>query len=156
MNTEKLVNGIKDKVEADIIKLPIDKAIDLSIYDNVIFASGIYFGKPAEEIEQIINCLNPQDMKNKNAFYFLTSGSNNKKYLRNALNHLKCKGFLSVEGCSINGYDTNGIFKYIGGISKKHPAQKEIEQCISIYKKHIKSLTGLISAGNNNEGKNTT
>ena len=134
MNTEKLVNGLKIKVEADIIKLPSDEAIDLSIYDNVIFASGIYFGKPAEEMEQIINCLNPQDMKNKNAYYFLTSGSNNRKYLRNALNQLKYKGFLSVEGWSIKGYDTNGIFKYIGGISKNHPTREEIEQCISICK----------------------
>ena len=68
-------------------------------------------------------------MKGKKAFIFSTAGINvpfiNHRKLRSAL---RKKGFEIVGEFSCRGWDTNGWLEKIGGISKGHPNEKDLER----------------------------
>lgn len=130
-NTEKLVNSTKN---ADIYNINDIKDIDFSQYDLVGFASGIYMGKFHNSITDFIKKhLNEL----KDVFLVYTSGSNNEKYGVNLKKELENSGLNVLGVYSCKGFDTYGPFKLIGGISKNHPDQTDMDK----FKKFIDKLS---------------
>jgi len=128
-NTEKVVKIMASVLEADLLKPDeIDKKI-LFDYDLIGFGSGIYFGKHHKRLLDFINSLPPL---NKKAFIFSTKGGTptwlNHKKLRKKLIE---KGFNIVGEFSCKGFDTFGMLKYIGGINKNRPNEKDLEKAKS-------------------------
>ena len=121
-NTENLVKNTKG---IDIYKINEKNSIDLSKYDLVGFASGIYMGKFHKNIVDFIN-KNSKELKN--IFLVYTSGSGIKGYGRNFQKELKKIGLNVIDVFSCKGFDTYGIWKLIGGIAKNHPNKKDIER----------------------------
>ncbi len=102
---------------------------DLSSYDMIGFASGIYFSKFHQSMLKFAEKNLPDDKK---VFLICTyGGSANYKSIEQILN----KKHASVEGkFECKGYDTFGPFKLVGGIAKGHPDDKDIQYAVEFVK----------------------
>lgn len=123
-NTEKIVNEFIDVLNCESISASEVYKIKLDNFDVIGLGSGIYLGK---HHKNILNIAETMDLKGKSIFVFSTSGSGKIKYNSKLINILKDKNVNVVGNFSCKGYDTYGFFKYIGGISKGHPNEKDIE-----------------------------
>ncbi|MCO6040985.1 flavodoxin family protein [Thermococcus alcaliphilus] len=126
-NTEKIVKAIAEVLNAELVKPWEVKPEELLKYDLIGFGSGIYYWKHHRALFKLID--NLPEVKGKKAFIFSTAGINipfiNHRKLRRALRR---KGFEIVGEFSCRGWDTNGWLEKIGGISKGHPNEKDLER----------------------------
>ena len=119
-NTQRLVASCAN---VDIYKFNEIQDIDLTKYDLVGFASGIYFGKFHKAIYEIINNHLSQL---HNIFLVYTSGSGLKSYGKKQSKKLRQLGLNVVAFYSCKGYDTYGPWKLFGGVAKNHPNDSDI------------------------------
>ncbi|EYE89134.1 flavodoxin [Fervidicella metallireducens AeB] len=124
-NTKKIVNEFQKILNCDICSAVEAKQICFDNYDIIGLGSGIFHGK---HHNNIFNIAESTDFKNKKTFVFSTSGTGNIKYNNKLINVLKNNNADIVGNFSCKGYDTYGFFKYIGGISKGHPSNKDMEK----------------------------
>lgn len=123
-NTYKIAAVISEELGADLFDLR-DVASDLlEQYDLIGFGSGIYFGNHHEKLFKLINGIN---IKGKNIFTFSTSGTGSVKNNKKLIDALISRGANIERDFSCKGYDTYGIFKWIGGIAKGRPNKKDLE-----------------------------
>ncbi|HIH73245.1 MAG: Flavodoxin [Thermococcales archaeon 44_46] len=136
-NTEKIAKAIAEVLNAKLVKPWEVKPEELLKYDLIGFGSGIYYWKHHRALFKLID--NLPEVKGKKAFIFSTAGINtpfiNHRKLRRALRR---KGFEIVGEFSCRGWDTNGWLEKIGGISKGHPNEKDLEKARRFAKKLIK------------------
>ncbi len=135
-NTLKIAAAISDELAADLLQLSSVTSDKLEQYDLIGFGSGIYFGKHHEKLFELINGMN---IKEKNTFVFSTSGSGNEKSNSVLINALISKGAKVEKSFSCKGYDTYGVFKWIGGIAKARPNNNDIEKARE-FARSLKSL----------------
>ena len=128
-NTEKIVKSIAERCQADLIDAVKQSDADLSSYDMIGFASGIYFSKFHQSMLKFAEKNLPDDKK---VFLICTyGGSANYKSIEQILN----KKHAIVEGkFGCKGYDTFGPFKLVGGIAKGHPDDKDIQYAVEFVK----------------------
>ena len=112
-NTEKLVKGIAEECQVDLIDAVKQPDVDLSSYDILGFAEK-----------------NLPD--NKKVFLICTyGGSANYKSIEQILDEKRSK-VIGKFGCK--GYDTFGPFKLVGGIAKGHPDEEDIKNTVEFVK----------------------
>ncbi|MEM3399509.1 MAG: flavodoxin family protein [Candidatus Micrarchaeia archaeon] len=125
-NTEKIANAIGEVLRANFAK-PED--VDASLLSNcelIGFGSGIYFGRHHRSLFSFIDKL---PHMNKKAFIFSTSGLG-----LMPLDHLLLKrkliekGFNIIGEFSCRGFNTHGPLKYIGGMNKGKPDDRDLER----------------------------
>ena len=110
----------------DAVKQP---DADLSSYDMIGFASGIYFSKFHQSILEFAEKNLPDDKK---ILLICTyGGSANYKTIEQILDK-KYSTVIGKFGCK--GYDTFGPFKLVGGIAKGHPDEKDIKNAVEFVK----------------------
>jgi flavodoxin len=128
MNTKKVLDAITDKLPVELI--PVSKAAgaDLSGYSMLGFASGIYKASFAPKLTEFMK--QHQFEKDQKGFLITTSGVLSKKYGSEEKKLLEEKGVKVIGIYSCKGFDTFGLFQYIGGISKGHPKQKELDGAV--------------------------
>lgn len=132
-NTEKVVREIA-KAYPDILLINLSASeeqpetrINADECDVIGLASGIYMGKPHPDIVKFVQ-EHQKFFHGKRVFTILTSGSGGKKYGKSF------HAFLEEQGCSVlgdfqcKGFDTYGPFRFIGGMAKGHPNQKELAE----------------------------
>ena len=130
-NTKKLVDAI-GKCAVKTVEISKAGDIDLSEYDLIGIASGIYggnFGKP------VLNYVSEHLPEGKDVFLLYSYAKKLKDYtggIRKVIEEKKGK-VVGEYGCQ--GYNTFGPFKLIGGTGKSHPTKDEIEGAVSFYKK---------------------
>ena len=128
-NTEKIVKSIAEECKVDLIDAVKQSDADLSSYDMIGFASGIYFSKFHQSILKFVEKNLPDDKK---VFLICTyGGSANYKSIEQILDkkHARVDGKF---GCK--GYDTFGPFKLVGGIAKGHPDNKDFQNAVGFVK----------------------
>jgi len=128
-NTEKIAKAMAEELNADIIKPSEVKNYDMSDYDLIGLGSGIYSGKHHASILNLVDKL--ENVENKRFFIFSTSGMGESIF--NRINNSLKEKILAKNGKIISifncpGYDVQGLFKYIGGLNKNRPNEKDIEQ----------------------------
>lgn len=131
-NTKKLLDAIK-AVDSDVELVDATKRheVDLSGYDRIGFASGIYYGKFAE---QILNFAKVNLPIGKDVFFIATAGNPMKNNF-NAIGEITSGKHCNELGRFISkGFDTYGPFKIVGGLQKGHPTDEEIEGAVNFYK----------------------
>lgn len=129
-NTKKLLDAIAAKADVDLIDVTITKKADLSGYDRIGFASGIYFGAFAKQIQAFAAENLPEG---KQVFLIETCGSPRKGYF-SAMEKIASEKNCSVAGkYECLGFDTFGPFKLIGGLQKGHPTEDEIRKAVEFY-----------------------
>ena len=128
-NTEILVKGITEGCQVDLIDAIKQPNADLSSYDMIGFASGIYFSKFHQSILGFAEKNLPND---KRVFLICTyGGSANYKSIEQILDK-KHASVVGKFGCK--GYDTFGPFKLVGGIAKGHPNEEDIKNTVEFVK----------------------
>ena len=121
-NTRKLVEAIAQGRDVTLIDALTAKSTDLSGYDLIGFASGIYFGKFHQSVVEFAKNNLPQGKK----VFFLSTygGSNGTRAIEEAV---KVKDARIVGGFGCKGYDTFGPFRLVGGIAKGHPDEADLK-----------------------------
>lgn len=135
-NTKKIIDSIAQNNEVTLIDATITQNYDLSGYDLIGFASGIYFSKFHKSVLKFAENNLPV---NKNVFFVYTYGSENTKYTK-AIEEIALKKSANVVGAfGCPGLDTYGPFKLIGGIAKGRPNEDDLKNANSFYKKIVKA-----------------
>lgn len=130
-NTKKLLDEIAKEGDVTLIDAAEASDADLSGYELIGFASGIYFGKMNEKVLEFAGKCLPE---NKKVFFIFTCGSMGKSYTK-AIRDIavsKSADILGEYGC--RGFDTYGPFKLLGGIAKSHPYDKDISGAAEFFK----------------------
>lgn len=126
-NTERLVKGIADSVQGiTLINVLENKNIDISSYEFVGFASGIYFGRMHDKIMELLETLVLKP--DQKSFVLCTCGAKYTDHAKTAKYILTDRGFECLGSYVCKGYDTYGLLKYIGGISRGRPNANDIRK----------------------------
>ena len=142
MNTKKLLEAACANCNnVELIPLPSDR-YDVSGYDFVGFASGIYylnFGKPVyEHINQI------KGLEGKHCFCIATSGMGWERFGSYPKDAIIKKGGLFEGSISIKALDIIASFNWFGGLNKNHPNEED-------FNKTKKFIDDIINKYDNNE-----
>jgi flavodoxin len=133
-NTKKLLDAIKELGDITLINVVKCKEADLTNYDIIGFASGIFFGKFSKAVLDFARKNLPQE---KAVFLIYTYGINSKGYTKAMEQIIAAKScqLLGTYGC--RGFDTFGPLKLIGGIAKGHPDKDDVEGAREFFRRMI-------------------
>lgn len=129
-NTKKLLDAIAAKHDVTLIDVTKTPGADLSVYDRIGLASGIYYSSFAK---QLLAWAEENLPEGKDVFYIFTHGAPKGMFLaavRKIAEEKKCR---ELGDYHCRGYDTFGPFKLVGGIAKGHPTEDEIRGAVSFY-----------------------
>lgn len=124
-NTLKLVRAVAERIHADTVDLLRDALPDLTGYDCVFFASGIYFNTFHRSLMDVIG---RTAFDGKRACLLYTCGLRYRDYARPAARLLVRQGAAYGGSFGCRGLDTYGMLKRIGGIAKGHPDHRDLER----------------------------
>lgn len=127
-NTRKVVEQIAQNNDVDLIDATQVKEKDLSEYDRIGFASGIYYGKFHQSVLNFASVNLPEY---KEVFLICTHGGS--VAYQSIETIIKDKHCNVIGKFSCKGYDTFGPFKLVGGIAKGHPNEKDLAAAMEFY-----------------------
>jgi Flavodoxins len=126
-NTYKVVEFLASHLDADLLDATKANNYDCGGYENVIFASGIYFSKLHRAV---VDYMNKADLSDKKVVIVYTCGIRACDYAAQYRKTLKDKGTFYLGKSISRGLDTNGFFAKLGGISKGHPNDKDLNRVL--------------------------
>ena len=129
-NTKKLLDAIAAKSGVTLIDVTEQPDADLTDYDRIGLASGIYYSSYAKQILQFAEAHLPE---NKDVFYIYTHGAPKGKFLAGISAIARKKNCREIGSYHCQGFDTFGPFALVGGISKGHPTESELLDAVSFY-----------------------
>ena len=130
-NTKKVLDALKQEdASIDLVDVTSQTAIDLSGYDRIGLASGLYFGSYAKQVLSFADAHLPE---HKDVFFIYTHGAPIGGFLKNIREIARKKGCRILGTFHCRGYDTY-VFKRFGGIAKGRPNAKDIEKAVRFYK----------------------
>lgn len=121
-NSKKLAEKLGEFLQAPVVSVKEASQLDLIEYDLVGLGSGIYHGQHHAKLKELAKS---QSFTNKGVFVFSTSGTGSAKYNKDLEGALAEGGARVLGSYACKGYDTFGIWKWIGGIAKGHPNDKD-------------------------------
>ncbi|WP_316630152.1 flavodoxin domain-containing protein [uncultured Ruminococcus sp.] len=130
-NTKKLLDAIA-AADSSVALIDVTKQLDtdLSSFDRIGFASGIYFSSFAKQIISFADAYLPD---NKDVFYIYTHGAPKGGFLKGIREIAAKRNCRELGKYHCLGYDTFGPFKLVGGIAKGHPTEEEIQAAVRFY-----------------------
>ena len=129
-NTKKLLDAIAAQEEVTLIDVLENKDADLTGFDRIGFASGIYFSAFAKQIIAFAKEKLPED---KDVFYIYTHGAPSGDFLKAMRQIAESKNCRELGEYHCQGFDTFGPFKLVGGIAKGHPTEEELAAAVRFY-----------------------
>ena len=130
-NTKKLLDAIfRADGTVTLIDVTRQPCADISSFDRIGFASGVYFSSFAKQIVSFADAHLPE---NKDVFYIYTHGAPFGGFLKEIRVVVKKKHCREIGKYHCLGFDTFGPFKLLGGIAKGHPTEKEIVGAVEFY-----------------------
>lgn len=129
-NTKKLIDAIAAQNDVTLIDVTKEPQADLTGFDRIGFASGIYFSAFAKQILAFAEAHLPEG---KDVFYIYTHGAPKGDFLKGIREIAEKKHCRELGEYHCQGYDTFGPFKLVGGIAKGHPTDEEIAAAVTFY-----------------------
>ena len=129
-NTKKLLDAIAAKHDVTLINVTKTPESDLSGYDRIGLASGIYYSSFAK---QLLAYAEEHLPEGKDVFYIFTHGAPKGMFLNAVRKIAEAKHCRELGDYHCQGFDTFGPFKLVGGIAKGHPTEDEIAGAVSFY-----------------------
>ena len=129
-NTKKLLDAIAAAEEVMLIDVTAAATADLTAFDRIGFASGIYYNSFARQILSFADACLPEK---KDVFYIYTHGAPVGSFLNSIRKIAEKKHCRELGAYHCLGYDTFGPFKLVGGIAKGHPTEEEIAGAVKFY-----------------------
>lgn len=136
-NTKKVIDAIAKKHDITLIDATQTQNFNLTDYDLIGFASGIYYSKFHKTVLEFAQNNLPM---NKNVFFLYTYGAEKEGYTKSieAVTSQKNAKVAGAFGCF--GFNTFGPFKLIGGIAKGHPTQDDFDNANLFYENMLKNI----------------
>ncbi len=135
-NTKKVVDYLKANLDdVELFKSTDIEEPNLNETKYLILASGIYFGNLHRSI---LNYIEKTNLENVNVIVVYTCGMHYKNFLKKVKRILEEKKANYLGDAYSKGYDTYGILKSIGGISKNHPNDEDLNKILTSIKSLIK------------------
>lgn len=138
-NTKKVIEEMAKVRNIDLIDIKEVEKVNLSQYEYIGFASGIYFSQMNKELVHILKNINY--LKEQKTFIIYTCSIRYKNYAKKLENILKQKEVENVGTFCCKGCNTNGICKLISGTAKKHPNKKDLKRATDFIKSIIPEKT---------------
>ena len=129
-NTRKVAEAIAKECGVELVDATAVQDKDLSEYDLIGFASGIYAAQFHQQIKNFAAKNLPQ---NKKIFYIMTSAMD-KDFSKSMESSIAGKNAEIVGKFSCKGYNTFGPFKLVGGTGKGHPDEADLKAAVDFYK----------------------
>jgi len=130
-NTKKLLDGIVKQGDVTLIEASGNLDTDLSAYELIGFASGIYYQKFHDTVLQFAEKNLPQGKK---VFLIYTCGMRRSSYTDAIRQITDSKGTEMMGTYDCPGFDTFGPFKLIGGIAKGRPNEEDLAKAVNFFK----------------------
>jgi len=131
-NTKKLLDAISESNEVTLIDVTEQPSADLSAYDRIGLASGIYYNSFSKQLLEFAEKHLPEK---KEIFYIYTHGAPKGMFLNAVRKIAEQKHCREIGSYHCLGFDTFGPFKLVGGIAKGHPTEEEIKEAVAFYQK---------------------
>lgn len=129
-NTKQLLDAIASRNEVTLIDVTNNPPADLSEYDRIGFASGIYYSKFQKALLDYADKTMPEG---RETFFLYTCGTQKQGYTK-AIADIVSKHHAKVLGeFGCLGFDSFGPFKLIGGIAKGHPDHTDLDNALAFY-----------------------
>ena len=128
-NTEKLVQAIAEECGVDTVDATKVPEKDLSGYDAIGFASGIYASKFHQSVLNFASVNLPEDKK---IFFICTYGAKESFKSIEKVTAGRNAEIIGKFGCK--GHNTFGPFKLIGGTGKGCPTEKDLQDAVEFYR----------------------
>lgn len=129
-NTKKLIDAIAAKHDVTMIDATKQTTADLSEFDLVGFASGIYYSKFHKSVLQFAQNNLPEGKK---VFFLYTYGAKKNGYTKAIREAVSGKNAQIQGEFGCLGFNTFGPFKLIGGIAKGHPDQTDLKNAVAFF-----------------------
>ncbi|MBQ3789748.1 MAG: flavodoxin [Lachnospiraceae bacterium] len=131
-NTRKIVEAIAAAAEeVTLIDAATKIEIDLSGYERIGFASGIYGGQFAKKVLTFAQINLPDK---KETFLLYTSAMNGKTYGDDMRRMMEKRNARILGTWHTKGYCTFGPLKVIGGAFKGRPNEEDLKEAVAFYK----------------------
>ncbi|MBR6736437.1 MAG: flavodoxin [Oscillospiraceae bacterium] len=132
-NTRKLVDAIADKHEVTLIEAKEAANADLSPFDLIGLATGIYAFRVHPDIQSAADTL----PGGKKVFLIYTCAMPKDSYQKPVVDAVEKSGCEFTGTFSCQGYNTFGPFKLIGGTSKGKPDENDLSAAVSFFESLI-------------------
>lgn len=129
-NTKNLIDAVTTS-DTTLIDVTKTDTADLTPYDLIIFASGIYFSQFEKRVMAFVE-KNLPDGKKTALLY--TYGARRDSYTNKITGTIRQKDSTVIGSYGCFGFDTFGPFKLVGGIAKGHPNADEIAGAVKFVK----------------------
>ena len=130
MNTKKLVDAIAAKHELTLIEAKEAAGFDLSSFDLIGLATGIYAFRVSPDIQSVAESCLP---KGKRVFLIYTCAMPKESYQKPVVAAVEKSGCEFVGTFLCQGYNTFGPLKLIGGTSKGKPDENDLAAAVSFF-----------------------
>ena len=131
-NTKKLLDAIGAREDVTLIDVVKQPNADLSEFDCIGFASGIYFAAFAKPLLTFAQEHLPEG---RDVFFLNTCGFESGVYFDAIRKITRRKHCRELGAYQCLGYDTFGPFKLVGGIAKGHPDEADIAGAVEFFQK---------------------
>lgn len=129
-NTEKVLKKIAETEEVTLIDVTKETDYNLSSFERIGFASGIYYSKFHKSLLKYAAENMP---KNKQTFFIYTYGAKKDGYTAAIRQALADKNAIVLGEYGCLGFDSFGPFKLIGGIAQNHPDEADFKNALIFY-----------------------
>lgn len=131
-NTRKVLEAMAGEGNLDLIDVTTRQTVRLEEYNCIGFASGIYGFDFQKAVVEFARQYLPQG---KPVFFVYTYGGAKGNGAKSVAKIAREKNCPVLGEFSCKGYDTFGPFKLIGGIAKRHPDARDLENARKFYRK---------------------
>lgn len=129
-NTKKVIDAIAKDNDITLVDATKTDSKDLTEYDLIGFASGIYYAKFHKSVLKFAENNLPT---NKKVFFIYTYGAKKEGYTKAIKEIVSKKSAYTVGEYGCFGFNTFGPFKLIGGMAKGHPDNTELNNAVKFY-----------------------
>ncbi len=130
-NTRKLAEAIAAAEDVTLLDASSSAEADLLGYDQIGFASGIYYAKFHDSVLRFAENNLPF---HKDVFLVYTCGNHRKSYATAIRRIAEAKQARLLGVFHTPGYDTFGPFRLIGGIAKGRPNEADCAAAVQFYR----------------------
>lgn len=135
-NTRKVVDAIAKEFDVEVVDATKVTEKNLTDYDLIGFASGIYAAKFHQSVINFAKVNLPRDKK----IFFIITSAMNKDFSKSMATAIEGKNAEVVGKFTCTGYNTFGPFKLVGGTAKGHPDEQDLKNAVDFFEDMVARL----------------
>lgn len=136
-NTKKVAEAMAEAAGADLADLLQAPVPELTGYDLIGLASGVYFGALHKRVLDF--AAQAPFRPSQQVFLAATCGARYRDHTRSVKKLLTRRGVPCLGSFLCRGYDTYAVFGALGGIAKGHPSKRDLSRARAFMRSVLES-----------------